>query len=324
MDQCSTTNTRIRNNGTVRCFRIDGRQRTVREEFVPVQSLMERSQIKAMSFEDGSTISPRRSAAIRSESRYGEQPVMLVLHYNKADPENLGGCERHGFVFNTEHPDDDSEHPPEIWELESPGADVAGEALLVAYIDPLVMGRGNKKQKELFSEPVDVPWSREFVRSRIKIWTRGVLRRLPEITCMLAPRFDDPTQYELLLRVENADAMHLVYYWIYGDDFIEHVQHLSPQLVSLTLGKYDLRIVIGRIGSPKDQVRVSIYQLNHSRLPLVDSVAIAAEKIPRWIVSTLDRFFEEELVNKIIRKSQVEREERSVLESKTTVSREVR
>lgn len=286
----------------VRCVRIDPVRRTVREEFIPREHLRRQEWRELMGFSHHDTV---------ASGLYRKGSPWLMLAYHQPDPGSRTGMFSRGFVFDNRDP-----HNPynradlAQWELETSGVDAAGEGLLYAFDG--IDRRKVDPDADAIGELMNFPWSLDEVRRRIVLWTEGVFRRLPEITSMLCPRFDDPSQVELLLRIENELELHTVYNQIYGDEMVQHVRHLTPQMASLSIGRYDLQVVIGRIRTLKEKVRVSIYQVADSRLPLVDSISVTASKAPQWITKALRRFFEQELV---VKEEQRDRERRARYEA---------
>lgn len=279
----------------VRCVRIDAKRHIVREEFHPATVLVEDHARDVLGFTHSQFVGTDPFLRLNDQEPEGND---LLLSYHQPDPSSCTGLQTYGFVFDGRSAKDIEKRPMDQWEVETTGIDCSGDGLLTAY--RAKVGPNGRREKGTFrDEPTDFPWSLEAVRRRIPEWTRGVLRRLPEFTCMLESRFDDPSQLELLLRIDNEHVLNSVYDRIYGMDFErELIRHLSPQLLAVSVGGYDLQIVMGRAGSKADLVKASIYRIGDPRLPLVDSVSLMAQKIPQWICMTLERFFTDELVTK--------------------------
>lgn len=202
------------------------------------------------------------------------------LHYNSMTGHHIprGTSYDHGFLWaNFDH--DGSIRGRDYYK------EVIGNGLLVKF---------KHRDKQV---PIDVDLPLEWVKERIFEFTAGVNRMIPEFTCMLSQKFDDPSVYELLLRVENRDLIEQEY----DLHFDKPIRQLTPQMVTFSINYDEVTIIIGKVTDLDDKIRVMIIRNDERDLKQVAAVTISANKASFWIKHSLESFFKDRLINDQLR-----------------------
>lgn len=260
----------------VKCIYIDAKNQEVRfvEREIPVDTFLE----DIPGYQKGMII---RSPFFSDDNR--TPGIEHVLYYKEGvvyDPKDIP---RYGFLCRTSHTTDEPFDP--FIDNFTP---ICGNALLVSFNYDLKVGMRDKSKQ---APPVDTPLSLDDAHQIVPEFTNGILWKLPDFTCMLNKSFCE-RGYELLLRVENEDLLHLHNH----DQLTKPIQMHTSQIVSFAFNYYEVTIVTGRIESPEDKVRVVLYETERADLRQIAACILTAEKIPRWIQDRLQDFFFEKMV----------------------------
>lgn len=209
---------------------------------------------------------------------YNDLKVDHYFHYNSASPSMISSSrpKDKGYIWSTAHY---QEEPKELGELDTEFIEGFGDGLIVAYRE--------SKQGRRREHPIDIELPLEWVERRISEYTDGYNRQVPEFTCMFSPKFDEPDEYELLLRVENKERLG----WHYDIRFDRPIKQLTSQILTFSLEYNEITIIIGKVQSQDQLTRVMIIRNDQADLSQVASITIAAHKAPSWIKNRLESFF---------------------------------
>lgn len=204
--------------------------------------------------------------------------LVYFFHYTPVGPSMMGSPtpQDKGYVWITS---DFNKDPEEIDDFSNHFIEGYGDGYITAH----------KKSRKQFDRgmPVDIDLTSEWVEKRVSEYTDGYNRQVPEFTCMISPKFDEPNEYELLLRIENKDRL----YWQYETKFDKPVKQLTPQILTFSLEYNEITIIIGKIQDMSHQTRVMIIRNDQADLSQIASITIAAHKAPSWIKVRLEAYF---------------------------------
>lgn len=207
------------------------------------------------------------------------------LYYQDMDPKDEMAVQDRGFMYLTSDFSTEAELEEAKGNWYSSRFIAVGKAWVIAWDEE----KRHDKKIPSPGKTVDIDLPLDYFQKRIAEWTNGIFNMVPEFTCMLSEKFDEPGVYEILLRLENKDALSE----FYETKFTKPLQHVNSQIITFEFDWQELTIITGKIPSDSNaKIRVAIFRTDTLELKQLDACTMAAHKVPIWIKRTLERHFE--------------------------------